>query len=132
MRLIKQKIVHCNFITMNKFVQLYIGSPGGLSVFKVFYVDLKINKKRTPYDSKNFSKILHREQAWEEPLVKIAKILMYIVAFFVYFDEKFDDSNNFFQRNTGIQKFSKKSAKLGDICNILAKQEIRTLSQEFP
>ena len=48
MRLIKQKIVHCNFITMNKFVQLYIGSPGGLSVFKVFYVDLKINKKRTP------------------------------------------------------------------------------------
>ena len=75
MRLIKQKIVHCNFITMNKFVQLYIGSPGGLSVFKVFYVDLKINKKRTPYDSKNFSKILHRERGWEEPLVKIAKIL---------------------------------------------------------
>ena len=132
MRLIKQKLVHWNFITMNKFVQFYIGSPGGLSVFKVFYVDLKVNKNEPLYDSKNFSKILHRERGWEEPLVKIAKILMYVVAFFVYFDEKFDDNNNFFQRNTGNQKFSKRSAKLGDICNILAKQEIRTLSQEFP
>ena len=132
MRLIKQKLVHWNFITMNKFVQFYIGSPGGLSVFKVFYVDLKVNKNEPLYDSKNFSKILHRERGWEEPLVKIAKILMYVVAFFVYFDEKFDDNNNFFQRNTGNQKFSKRSAKLGDICNILAKQEIRTLSREFP
>ena len=49
--------------------------------------------------------------------------------FFVYFDEKFDNSKNFFQRNTGNYKFFKKFAKSGDI---LAKQEIGRLRQEFP
>ena len=45
-----------------------------------------------------------------------------------YFDEKFDNDNNFFQRNTGNYNFLKKSAKAGDI---LAKQEIGRLRQEF-
>ena len=45
MRLIKQKTVHCNYTTINEFVQLYIRNPGNLSVFRVFYIGPKINKK---------------------------------------------------------------------------------------
>ena len=36
---------------------------------------------------------------------KNTKKLSQKVCFFVYFDEKFDNINNFFQRNTGNYKF---------------------------
>ena len=48
--------------------------------------------------------------------------------FFVKFDEKFDNSINSFQRNTGNKKFSEKLAKFGDV---LAKQEIGRLRQKY-
>ena len=38
---------------------------------------------------------------------KNTKKLSQKVFFFVYFDEKFDNINNFFQRNTGNYKFFK-------------------------
>ena len=49
--------------------------------------------------------------------------------FFVYFDVKFGNNNNFFQRNTENWKFFKIFAKSEDV---LAKQEIGRLRQEFP
>ena len=73
------------------------------------------------YESKVFSKTLHWERGWEEPLVKIAKtITMGLLLCIQYFDEKFDNDNNLFERNTGNYSFFKKSTKAGDI---LAKQE---------
>ena len=45
-----------------------------------------------------------------------------------YYDKKFDNDSNFFQRNTGNYKFLQNSANSGDI---LAKQEIGRLRQEF-
>ena len=87
MRFIKQKTVHCNYITVNKFAQLYTGNPGDLTVFRVFYIGLRINKNEPMYDSKDFSKLLHGKRGW--------------VCFFIYLDEKCDNNNNFFQRNNG-------------------------------
>ena len=44
---------------------------------------------------------MHWEGDWEEPLIKIAKKQSQWGCFFVNFDEKFDNNNNFFHRNTG-------------------------------
>ena len=72
---------------------------------------------------------MHGERGWEEPLVKKSKKPSQCGCFFVYFDEKFDNNNNFFKRNAENKKFFKKFAKSGDI---LAKEAKGRLRQEFP
>ena len=108
MKLIKQKSLNQHYITINKFAYLYIGISSDLSVLEFCTQVFRLIKNQLWYDNKDFSKILHGEQDWQEPTVKIVESYHKGVAS-LYFDEKFVNNNNFFKRNTGNQNFLKNS-----------------------
>ena len=73
MKLIKQKSLNQHYITINKFAYLYIGISSDLSVLEFCPQVFRLIKNQLWYDNKDFSKILHGEQDWQEPTVKIVE-----------------------------------------------------------